>query len=52
MRQIFFSKEMLHNPEFNYTTNMHIVPFHDEKGSIKGCQMIWLQKKKNETVEI
>jgi murein L,D-transpeptidase YafK len=21
---------------------MHIIPFHTEKGLIKGCQMIWL----------
>ena len=22
---------------------MHIIPFHTDKGSIKGCQMIWWQ---------
>ena len=47
MRQIFFSKEMLHNPEFNYTQNMHIIPFHSERGTIKGCQMIWFQGNNN-----
>ena len=47
MRQIHFSKQMLHNQHFNYTKNMNIVPFHDEKGQIKGTQIIWPQRKKD-----
>ena len=36
LHQVFFSKEMLCTPEFNYTEKMHIVPFRNEKGNIKG----------------
>lgn len=50
-QQIFFSTQMIQKEDFDYIRYSQLIPWHDGKGEIKGCQLIWYSETQGKSFE-
>ena len=47
-QEVFFSTQLIQRADFHYTRNSQVIPWHEPKGGVKGCQLAWFCESSNE----